>query len=465
MTQDLELRVLTGIHQGAKCPAQDGALIGSDGRCDIVLCDEGIADEAARLWLGPETWSIRSPLEPRDTPDALETVSECPDIRFGMALRLGPVLLSIAHASSPWPVPDEFPAILHSTITTDADRAGPGSTDHPAAPADETADPTQSDGGQAVAGMSVAQGAGGFDKQAYRRPKGSGLRWAVGGLLVLLVFGSVASFPPSKVPPTTQVQTGRPPDPETLVRAQQLLAEQGYAPRVRASASANQEVVVTGWVRDEMEHDRLATTLSSVWPLPAMRVAKETQIAERMRMHLRDMDVHAGIAHLPAGDLEIRGVAGSDGVRQEVYRRWRDDPSALVFPVPVTLSLAAELSESFNKAVAAAGLPAMTSIWEDKAFHIRPGTLDASQRKQLQAVLDALNGLYMGAVRVDVDPAQAAGSAPFRVQTVVGGKQPWVLLEDGTRIVIGGTHGAYRLTSVEDGSVVFDGPTPTVIAR
>ncbi len=31
MTQDLELRVLSGIHDGARCVVRDGALIGSHG--------------------------------------------------------------------------------------------------------------------------------------------------------------------------------------------------------------------------------------------------------------------------------------------------------------------------------------------------------------------------------------------------------------------------------------------------
>lgn len=484
MTQDFELRVLTGLHQGARCQAHDGALIGSDGGCDIVLCDEGIADAAARLHLGPDIWGMRPPFDPGSSDDAVEhrdpphSASARSDTGFGMALALGPVLLTVAHPSASWPEPDQIAAVsrdarsLAPRSDEDADRSVEGISTGPCADSPHT---TGSPGSPAPATDTkvlfdasippATQAYGALSAHTYRRPRAAGLRWAVGGLLVLLVFGSVASFPPGKVPPAAQAHTGRPVEPETLLRAQALLADRSYAPRVRASANEYQEVVVTGWVHDQTEHDSLATALSTIWPLPAMRVTTETLIAERLRAHMRDVDVRAEIARLPAGDLEIRGVAGTDQARQEAYRRWRDDAAASAFPVTISLSLATDVVETFRKATATAGLPAMASTWEDKALHIKPGVLDMSQQEELKAVLDALNPLYMGVIRIDSDPGQVSASIPFRVRTVVGGGQPWVVLEDGTRIAVGGTHGAYRLTSIDDGSVVFDGPSLTVITR
>ncbi len=50
--------------------------------------------------------------------------------------------------------------------------------------------------------------------------RGLELRWAVGGLLVLLVFGSVASFPPAKEPTMPPRPAGMTTDTETMQRAQ-----------------------------------------------------------------------------------------------------------------------------------------------------------------------------------------------------------------------------------------------------
>ncbi len=49
--------------------------------------------------------------------------------------------------------------------------------------------------------------------------------------------------------------------------------------------------------------------------------------------------------------------------------------------------------------MAAAGLPAVAATWKDKSLQIDPGRLDASQRQRLQAVLDALNPVYMNALQ------------------------------------------------------------------
>lgn len=52
MNQALELRVLTGLHRDARCAVSDGALLGADSNCDIVLADTGLGVQAGRLRIG-----------------------------------------------------------------------------------------------------------------------------------------------------------------------------------------------------------------------------------------------------------------------------------------------------------------------------------------------------------------------------------------------------------------------------
>ncbi|AOB32421.1 hypothetical protein AKI39_19390 [Bordetella sp. H567] len=459
MTQDLELRVLSGLHDGARCAVRDGALIGSQGHCDVVLCDDGIAGEAARLRMGTGSWGMSMPDGAVD--------GATPDAPYGTPLPLGPILLTITHAAAPWPAPDQiFDAReTASERWDDPARAAmlqDGTTGASAAAASASGQSSAS--GKAQTGRPLATGEDPMRPPGSRRRKGLELRWAVGGLLILLVFGSVASFPPAKEAPSPRMATGMTTDTEPLLRAQRVLAEREYARRVRASLSAQQEIVVTGWVRDELEHDRLATDLSAIWPLPAMRVGKESELKAWMHSRMQDLDVHAVILRTGDEDLVVRGIAGSDATRQQAYQRWREEAGTVPRPA-MTLLLPTDVQHALDQAVAAAGLPALASRWKDKVLQVNPGGLDPSQRPRLHAVLDALNPVYMGALRVEGENPVPASAVPFRVQTVVGGRQPWVVLEDGTRIVVGGKHGAYRLTSVEDGSVIFDGPTTAVIPR
>ncbi|ANN73446.1 type III secretion system inner membrane ring subunit SctD [Bordetella bronchialis] len=468
MTQDLELRVLTGIHQGARCPIHDGALIGSHERCDVVLCDDGIAEAAARLQLSPTGWGLAI----QDDKAQSDTTETSPDLAlmgreasFGTPCRLGTVLLAVARCGDPWPelAALEAMAAPAETPSADSDRQvrrdnGPGDprAAHP------------SEGNTARARMSGEHGVLPMDDDGRlrgmlpRRPKATGWRWAVGSLLILLVFGSVASFPPGKVAALPSVQGQLDGNTEALTRVRELLADNGYAGRVQASWSPDHEIVVTGWVHDEAQHDRLATTLSTIWPLPALRVGTQTQAARSIGARTADLDASVFIDFMPTGALKIRGVAASEAIRQEAYRRWREDAGP---QAEMTLILVADLTDSLNRALASAGAPPVAATWKDKTLRIDAGTLDGAQRQSLNAALDALPAAHRQAISLDEGAAAAVQGVPFRIQTVVSGKQPWVVLDDGTRIAPGGTHGAYRLTSIEDGSVVFDGPVKTVISR
>ena len=88
----LELRVLSGLHREASCPAQDGAVVGTDPDCDIVLADAGLGPRAARLRIGPNGWDI-----------ALEDGAPADEPRtpFNQALPLGPVWITVTLWSTP----------------------------------------------------------------------------------------------------------------------------------------------------------------------------------------------------------------------------------------------------------------------------------------------------------------------------------------------------------------------------
>jgi type III secretion protein D len=253
-------------------------------------------------------------------------------------------------------------------------------------------------------------------------------------------------------------------DAETLLRVQHLLQEQGFSDRVYATITSDPEVLVTGWVRDQVEYDRLATILSKIWPQPTLRVDNETQATAKIVSQVQDLDMRVTASYPEAGRLAIWGITASDAVRSQAIERWRVDTAASP-QVTTTLLLATQVGDAVNEAVTMAGLPRVTVSWKDKTLQIVPRGLNVSQREQLKAVVDTLNPTYMNMLHLNNDQAPKPESIPFRIHSVVGGEQPWVMLEDGTRIVIGGTHGAFRLKSIEDSSVVFDGPITAVIPR
>ena len=91
----LELRVLSGLHNQASCLAEDGAVLGSDPACDVVLADTGLGARAARLRIGPQGWDLAPD---QDTP-AGQTEPATP---FNQPMPLGPVWVTVARRADPW---------------------------------------------------------------------------------------------------------------------------------------------------------------------------------------------------------------------------------------------------------------------------------------------------------------------------------------------------------------------------
>ncbi|WZB66636.1 hypothetical protein WJ971_00645 [Achromobacter xylosoxidans] len=54
---------------------------------------------------------------------------------------------------------------------------------------------------------------------------------------------------------------------------------------------------------------------------------------------------------------------------------------------------------------------------------------------------------------------------PFVIRSVVGGAQPFVVLEDGSKLLVGGVYRKYRLVAVENTRIIFEGPRTAIVTR
>ena len=59
----------------------------------------------------------------------------------------------------------------------------------------------------------------------------------------------------------------------------------------------------------------------------------------------------------------------------------------------------------------------------------------------------------------------AADSVPFVIRSVVGGPQPFIVLEDGSKLLVGGVYRKYRLVAVENTRIIFEGPRSAIVTR
>lgn len=101
-----ELRVLSGLHRGARLPLDELVLLfGANEDADVVLVDPGIAAHHATLQCAHECWTLTADGGPVYGADRCEPQT-LRDLEKGSAFRLGETWLVISDASADWqPIP------------------------------------------------------------------------------------------------------------------------------------------------------------------------------------------------------------------------------------------------------------------------------------------------------------------------------------------------------------------------
>jgi type III secretion protein D len=299
-----------------------------------------------------------------------------------------------------------------------------------------------------------------------REGRRAGMPWSIAGILAVLVCGgvAVASFSPSSTPGPLQSGASSSTAAQALDATQRALRQLGLQDHVSAHLSQDQQVWVMGWVHDDGEHDRLAAALASISPGPTLEVENRARVRDAIVSLVRDLDIRVAVDDQVAGPSVIRGIAASQAILDEADRRWAAAVHGYV-PGTARIMLVPEVEAAVQAAASRADLGEISVTWSDRKIVIGAVTIDQTRRTRLKSLLDTLNETYLHALVLAEAVEPPPPAIPFPIHSVVSGDSPWLMLNDGTKVVIGGTYGGYRLTAIEDGSITFEGPHKTVISR
>lgn len=453
MNAMLELRVLSGLHREARCPVTHGALVGADPDCDIVLADTGLPARAARLVLSDQGWNL-TPGESEPEPDA---ASGTP---YNQPLPLGPVWLTVSHPEDPW---------VDAPETADAQ----GDHDAPAAeatPIEATASAPEPDGapGEEPARAAPSIHADPRQEQAPRPARG-GRSWimilglAAAGLAIVVAM-AMAWLLPSATPAPAR------PDPriaaeQSLPRIQAVLERLGLTSRLRAAMAASGTTAqVSGWVRDADERDALASALAQIWPMPAMQVSVEADAIRTARTTLEAYPVKYAPRYDGDGRLSILGIAADETERVAAIEAVRAQLPGMTI-MGNTIQLAPAVADALTRELAAAGLSGVALTWDRHHLRADSSRLDDTQLARFERILAEFNRRFFDVAALPDEDRPAASTVPFGILSVVSGKTPFIVLEDGSKLLVGGTYRQYRLTGIEERRLTFDGPRPAIVLR
>lgn len=451
MSEALELRVLSGLHRDARCLAADGAVLGADPACDIVLADDGMGPRAARLRIGETGWDLAT-----DDGAPADPAGGQPRTPFNRPVPLGPVWITVARRGDPWANP---PDAANDALAGGA--AVAAAADDAAAPSVAPAAPNPDEERLLERRLPLPP------IQGRRRKRDS---WPVLlGLAAVVLTVVVAIFlawmPQSTASRAPQVDPRLAAAEKSVGQISAVFERMGLASRLHVSMARDGVVTVSGWVRNAAEQDAVAAALSQIWPMPAMRISNEDAAVRTASTALRAFNVRYEPRYEGDGRLIVAGIASSARERASALDALRAQlPGMTVLGNDIALTQ--QVSDTLSSRLVDAGLSGVTLTWKPDHLEIAAGALDDDQQARLQETLDDFNKSHLGVARLAAASATAAAdSVPFVIRSVVGGAQPFVVLEDGSKLLVGGVYRKYRLVAVENTRIIFEGPRTAIVTR
>lgn len=448
MSEALELRVLSGLHRDARCQVADGAVLGADPACDIVLADDGMGPRAARVRIGEGGWDLSLD---DGAPNGM------PGKPFNRPVPLGPVWITVARRGDPWAnAPDAAnDALARGAAEPDA----PATATSPPPPAG--AAPTSEEERQLERRLPLPPAQG-------RRRKRDSWPMVLGlAAVVLTIFVAIALtlMPQSSATRAPQVNPRLAAAEKSVGQISAVFERMGLASRLHVSMARDGVVTVSGWVRNAAEQDAVASALSQIWPMPALRISNEDEVVRTARAALRAFNVRYDPRYEGDGRLNVVGIASSARERASALDALRAQlPGMTVLGNGIALTQ--QLSDALSSQLVDAGLSGVTLAWKPDHLEIAAGALDDDQQVRLQDVLNEFNQAHLGVARLAAASASpAADSVPFVIRSVVGGPQPFIVLEDGSKLLVGGVYRKYRLVAVENTRIIFEGPRSAIVTR
>ena len=444
MNQGFELRVLSGLHEGACCEVSHDAVIGADPGCDIVLADEGIGARAAQVGIDASGWHLSA--------EADAPVSQ-PACGFNQPLQLGSTWITVARRNDPWIA---APAGADSGMTnkreTETEPVDDGTAGEAFASSETPMD------------TSIAAPA---DTGPARRPRrvwpiAVGLFSVVASVLLAIALALVPG--PGGTQPAGQ-DTGRMAVEQSIARIADVIERLGLSSRVRVSLSDNGLATVSGWVSNTAEQDELATALAQIWPMPAMRVSNQTEVVHIAQSALSGFSVKYKVHAREDGQLELRGIASTPAERTAALDALQSQVPGMTVAV-VDVRLASDVSDAFAALLRQAQIHEVSLDWQRDRLAAVSGKLGMQQRQEFLNLAEAFNADHLDVVHV-ILPAvpDVADSVPFGIRSVVGGEQAYLVLSDGTKLLPGGVYRNYRLRAIEADRILFDGEQRASVPR
>ena len=452
----LELRIHSGLHAGAHAPlGGQSQRIGPGPQDDFVLADAGFQEAPARLWCRGDACSLEYPATPGDDAEPRGRAFA----RGELVCEAG-VVLSVNHPDDAWPEPGAVQAVLAATETASTPASPPSSAEATAIaepqPAPQPPAPTLPSRRVRPLGLVALLGT---------------VALALAGLVALLLHTPGGSAPVrATASPAPSLDAQR-------AAIERIAGDMDIGTRVELDTLPGGTLRVRAALLDDDELERLAQALSRLSPRPALAVVSEPDLLAQLQdaiAQLGEPGLRLSAASLGQGRFAVRGDVRDAAQRERVLQRLRQALPPIVTLAP-ELMAPQDRGERLLAALKAGGVADVQGHWADGQMHMKAvlaqadvpawERLLARASHEHPAAFTAL--LQVRPATINPTARQALARLPFGMRTVVSGPSPYVVLDNGTKLMVGATEQGWRLVSLDDSRVVFADPKarPLTIAR
>jgi len=470
-----ELRVLLGAQAGSRLPLRDGEYtLGSSDDGSIILVGPRIAGLHATLLVDGDTVQVR-PEAGRVLDAQGRELTHALPLAPGMPIELDGVWITVDRGEAAWPEVRDLAA--PAAPATDAAAAG--------VPAAAAGEPPERDAAPAAADTSAARG---WRRHLSQR---TGVALIVAAVLSMIVAGAAAWWHGDTAIAEVAAAASAPAATASGVPQQAEAASAASSAASAAEAGPPAALVellrrlalddvltltkqpddawrIAGYVPTAAVKAELVKSLKQMKdtapgtleaPETQLQVFAQDELAVAAQEALIAADLPAGLRFAPAsagGTLKLGGGARSEAVA---------DAAALVAirRVPGLHQLESEvllpdaLLARLKDEITAAGLNRRIAFTREVPEVVLSGKLVGDDLARWQALHQKFRADWGEALPIQANVDGTPPVLPFVVQAVVGGPSPYLVTEDGTRVIRGGRIAGRTLTAIQNGELVFEG--------
>ncbi len=465
---DVQLRVLSGCHQGATlavAPAQR-LLVGAGADGDVMLRDCGLAPgEAVLIAWEAQRWSMQAA-------DGTGAPAERP---LGTVALLGGISITLCAEHAPW----QAALVL-------APEGGAAATAQAQADSGQAPEPEQAPAPHAASGPTA------LPEPAKPSPRGYGLagglrrmgRWALAALALLVPgvawlawsLGPASAQSDAALPAPAGAQLSAQAQAQAVKEASLAIALVDPALRMRVESRSEGGVTARGGVDSVQQFDRRAPGRAGLRPRPRRAVRPAAEVLDALADAGSAQGAKLQFALLGAGKVQVRGVVASPEERQLLLTQLRARAPEGI-EIADALRVAAEQGPAVRGWLQAQGFTVTRADWDGEQLvvgvdvtGVQRGPLErllAGAQTPLTDIPFLLQSRVLKAEAAAVAERARIGDAglPIRIRSVVSGAAPYVVLDDGAKLQPGGRHGSWRLVAIAPDHLVLDGPKRLEINR